>query len=190
MAAATVLWVLLPDGDVHYFLFLSIYAVAIGIGVLSHVPGGVGVFETVIIAGLGGRMPVEGILGALLLYRVIYYAVPLVLAVVALTVTELRRAALSNPMVGRAAAAVMPLVVGAMAVLLGAMLIFSGATPAPDEKLDWLQQVFPLPVVEGAHFLASVLGIFLIVSGAGWCTGSTVPGGSRSSSWRCRSRWR
>ncbi len=30
-------------------------------------------------------MPVEGILGALLLYRVIYYAVPLVLAVIALT---------------------------------------------------------------------------------------------------------
>ncbi len=59
--------------------------------------------------------------------------------------TELRRAALGNPMVGRAAAAIMPLVVGAMAVLLGAMLIFSGATPAPDEKLDWLQQVFPLP---------------------------------------------
>ncbi len=54
VAAATVLWVLLPDGDVHYFLFLSVYAVAIGIGVLSHVPGGVGVFETVIIAGLGG----------------------------------------------------------------------------------------------------------------------------------------
>lgn len=166
-AAAAVLYVLLPPGDVHYALFVPIYAVAIGLGVLSHVPGGVGVFETVIVGALAGRLPVEGVLGALLLYRVIYYAVPLVLAVIALTVTEVRRAAFANPMVGKAATATMPLVVGAMAALLGAMLVFSGATPAPDGKLDFLQEVFPLPVVEGAHFLASVLGIFLIVAGRG-----------------------
>ncbi|BBE71642.1 bifunctional lysylphosphatidylglycerol flippase/synthetase MprF [Oharaeibacter diazotrophicus] len=166
-ASAAVLWILLPAGPVSYPLVLSIYAVAIGLGILSHVPGGVGVFEATVVAGLGGRLPVEGVLGALLLYRVIYYAAPLALAVAALTVTEVRRAAGSNPLIGRATGAMVPLVLGTMAVLLGAMLVFSGATPAPDEKLDWLQQVFPLPLVEGAHFLASVLGIFLIVAARG-----------------------
>lgn len=166
-AAAAVLWVLLPAGPVGFPMFLSVYAVAIGIGVLSHVPGGVGVFETVIVGGLGTRLPVDGVLGALLLYRIIYYAVPLVLAAVALTVVEIRRAADANPMVKRAADAVLPLVLGTMGVLLGAMLIFSGVTPVPDARLDQLEALFPLPLVESASFLSSVLGVFLIVAARG-----------------------
>ena len=35
--------------------FLAVYSVAVGLGVLSHVPAGLGVFETVIIAALGRR---------------------------------------------------------------------------------------------------------------------------------------
>ena len=52
---------------------LSVYSVAIGLGILSHVPGGVGIFETVILGALGTRLPLDGLVGALLLYRVIYY---------------------------------------------------------------------------------------------------------------------
>ena len=79
IASALVLWVLLPAGAIDFPSMLSIYAVAIGLGILSHVPGGAGVFETVILGALGTRLPLDGLVGALLLYRVIYYVIPLAL---------------------------------------------------------------------------------------------------------------
>jgi phosphatidylglycerol lysyltransferase len=47
LAAAATLWVLLPSMGISFFAFGSIYLVAVALGVLSHVPGGLGVFELV-----------------------------------------------------------------------------------------------------------------------------------------------
>ena len=146
---------------------LSIYSVAVGLGILSHVPGGAGVFETVILGALGTTLPLDGLVGALLLYRVIYYVIPLVMAVIALTVTEIRRAAAANAALVRGTVALVPIVLSAFTVMLGAMLIFSGVIPASDQKLDWLQSAFPLPVVEAGHFIASILGLLMILTGRG-----------------------
>ena len=44
-ASATVLYVLLPDGVMGWPAFLAVYSVAVGLGVLSHVPAGLGVFR-------------------------------------------------------------------------------------------------------------------------------------------------
>jgi uncharacterized membrane protein YbhN (UPF0104 family) len=78
---AASLYVLLPDSmPLHFFSFVGLYAVAIQSGVLSNVPGGVGVFETVLISLLpGGATP--ALVSAVLLYRFMYYFVPLVLGV-------------------------------------------------------------------------------------------------------------
>lgn len=166
-AAGAVLYVLLPPGAISYPVFLAIYAVAIGLGVLSHVPGGIGVFETVILGTVGRELPLDGVVAALVLYRFVYYVVPLCVAVGAVTITELRRTALGNPIVGRAAGALLPIMASALAVLLGAMLVFSGVTPSPDARLDWLQDTLPPALVEGAHFASSVLGVLLIVAARG-----------------------
>jgi phosphatidylglycerol lysyltransferase len=179
IASALVLWVLLPAGPVSFAELLSIYSVAIGLGILSHVPGGVGVFETVVLGALGTKLPLDGLVGALLLYRVVYYVLPLAVAVIALTATELRRAAAANVALARGTVALVPLVQSAFAVMLGAMLVFSSVTPASDAKVDWLQFAFPLPVVEAAHFMASIFGLLMIVAarslvhrldGAWWTT--------------------
>ena len=45
--------------------FLAVYAIAVGLGVLSHVPAGLGVFETVIVASLGNAVNVDAVLGSL-----------------------------------------------------------------------------------------------------------------------------
>ena len=50
-------------------------------GVLSNVPGGAGVFETVIVLLLVGKIPGEAVVASLLAYRVIYYLLPFGLAV-------------------------------------------------------------------------------------------------------------
>ena len=46
LLAATTLYLLLPPSDLGFATFLAVFAAAILAGVASHVPGGVGVFET------------------------------------------------------------------------------------------------------------------------------------------------
>ena len=79
-AGAGVLFVLLPGGhNINFETFLAIYVLAVMLGVASHAPGGLGVFEATILLALSS-FPREPILGALLLYRICYYLVPFVLA--------------------------------------------------------------------------------------------------------------
>lgn len=168
-ASAAVLWILLPQTDLGLPAFTGIYAVAIGLGVLSHVPAGLGVFETVIIATIGASAPIDQVLGGLVLYRLIYYVLPLIVAVGLVSTTELRSAAQGDKAdrVLRAASRIAPLVLSTLTLIAGVMLIFSGVTPAFDERLDQLAGIVPLPLQEGAHFLASVLGLGLIVVARG-----------------------
>ncbi len=60
-----------------------------------------------------------------------------------------------------------PQVLAALALVLGAMLVFSGVTPARGIDLEWLGSFLPLPLIEGAHFLATVLGALLMISARG-----------------------
>ncbi|NMG36140.1 bifunctional lysylphosphatidylglycerol flippase/synthetase MprF [Azoarcus sp. TTM-91] len=168
-ASAAALWVLLPADSISLPAFIAVYAVAIGLGVLSHVPAGLGVFETVIVAALSSQVAPEKVLGALVLYRVIYHLVPLALAVLLITGLEARRAA-ASPLVSaalRAGKRLAPPLIGAFTLVLGALLIFSGVTPVGDEPLELLGAAVPLPLVEGAHFLASVLGVVLLIVARG-----------------------
>ncbi|MGE0213783.1 MAG: bifunctional lysylphosphatidylglycerol flippase/synthetase MprF [Parvibaculaceae bacterium] len=168
-ASAAVLYVLLPPVDIGWPAFVAIYAVAVGLGVLSHVPAGLGVFETVIIASLGRSVDVDAILGSLVLYRVIYHGLPLLLATILVSVAELQQVAARPAFAGlrRVAGRLAPPLLATFTFILGAVLIFSSVTPASHAKLDFLAAYLPLPLVEGAHFLASLLGLALIVSARG-----------------------
>ena len=168
-ASASVLYVLLPAGTVGWPAFLAIYAVAVGLGVLSHVPAGLGVFEAVIVASLGRAGGVDAVLGALVLYRVIYHLLPLLIAIVVMIGIELRQLA-GHPAASslrRAGGRMTPLLLATLALVLALMLVLSGVTPTPDENLDFLANYVPLPIIEGAHFLASLLGLALFIVARG-----------------------
>lgn len=79
-AAAGVLFVLLPHhGELDFFTFAATYVFACILGVASNAPGGIGVFE----AAMLKAVPIasqESVLASLLLFRLIYYFVPFVLA--------------------------------------------------------------------------------------------------------------
>src|SRR6478735_656887 len=168
-ASATVLYVLLPQTAISWPVFLAIYAIAVGLGVLSHVPAGLGVFETVIIASLGSAVNIDAVLGSLVLYRLIYHVLPLLIAVLAVSATELRRFA-DHPVasdIRRIGIRLMPQLLSALSLLPGVMLIFSSVTPTPDQNLEFLANYLPLPIVEGAHFLSSLLGLTLVVAARG-----------------------
>jgi len=167
--SAAVLWVLLPQTDIAFPAFVSVYAVAIGLGIASHVPAGLGVFEAVIVGVIGRTASVEAVLSALFLYRLIYYGLPLIVASGVVSAFELKRVAagVRASKVLRAGARLSPRVLSALTLAMGAVLILSGVTPASDARLDLLSQFLPLPIVEGAHFLESVLGLGLIVIARG-----------------------
>lgn len=69
---------------------VSVLLVAAVAGVITHVPAGLGVLETVFIALLSHQMPKYELLAALLAYRAIYYLAPLTLAAVLYLVAETR----------------------------------------------------------------------------------------------------
>ena len=82
-AALVALYVLLPATTEMPTLvqFVPIFVGATVLGIVSHAPGGVGVFETAILAMLPGHAP--EVLVSLLAYRVIYNLLPFTIASVA-----------------------------------------------------------------------------------------------------------
>ncbi len=92
MLASLVLFVLLPAGNaMSYLEFFSVYLLAQLAGLVSQVPGGLGVFETVMVLMLSARMPANQIFGALLGYRALYYWLPLGAAALLLGLQEILR---------------------------------------------------------------------------------------------------
>jgi len=165
--SAAVLWSLLPAGaHIGFVPFLGTYALAVIAGILSHVPGGVGVFEAVMLLTLPG-VPADALLGSLLAYRAVYYLVPLVFGTLLFGSKELtdQRSQLrrAHQLASAYIAPVVPQVAGALTFLAGALLLFSGATPALEDRLAFLDQFLPLAVLEISHLAGSVIGLGLLV---------------------------
>jgi uncharacterized membrane protein YbhN (UPF0104 family) len=83
LVASAVLYVLLPPSETLSFgFFLGVFLLAQTAALISHVPAGVGVFESVVLLMLSGHLPAPPVFGALLVYRVVFYLLPLALAAV------------------------------------------------------------------------------------------------------------
>lgn len=169
--AAMTLYVLMP-GDVAQNLpyFFTIFFTAVGLGILSHSPGGLGVFEATIIAGLGasGR---SDVLAALLLYRVIYTILPFLVAAAGLgaIMAMARRRELTGGarVVWRAFRPLVPPVAAGIALLAGVFLLISGNLPAEQSHLGVLREFLPLSFIEASHLAGSIVGLLLIVVARG-----------------------
>jgi len=90
--AAAIIWVLLPEGAVGYFTFVGAYAPSVVVGLLSHVPGGVGVFEGSMSTLLKGLQPAS-LAAAFLGYRLFFFLLPLLIAGLALAADTVRERA-------------------------------------------------------------------------------------------------
>lgn len=170
-AAASVLWVLLPAGVAPSFVgLLDAFALAEVAGLVSHVPGGIGVFESSVLFLLGDAGAGPAVLASLVVYRVAYYLVPLAVGVVLLGVHEAWRYAgavrRTGTALGTAASSLVPPALASATFVVGAVLVASGALPAMPARLAALR-VVPLPVVELSHLGASVVGVLLMLLGRG-----------------------
>ena len=162
-----VLYVLLPASTtLSYPGFLSMFLLAQIAGMLSQIPGGLGIFETMVLTLLGPILPIHSILGSLLVYRAIYYLLPLVVATMLLGAHEIfqRKAEVKRAglIIGQWIPRLLPNVFAFAIFVSGAVLLFSGAIPAVNWHLLWLKDFLPLPVIEISHFLASLVGVGLL----------------------------
>jgi phosphatidylglycerol lysyltransferase len=167
LAAAVAYVLLLPTTTLSFPSFLGIFVLAQVIGLVSHVPGGLGVFETIVVMLLRGQAPSAMIVGSLLVYRIVYYFLPFAAAAVTLALYEFRSRRAAVTSVAHAAAtwlpAVVPRALAAVTFAAGSILIFSGALPAESSRLEFLGDLVPLSVIEVSHFIGSVVGVGLLL---------------------------
>jgi phosphatidylglycerol lysyltransferase len=163
---ATVLYVLLPVPTGTSFLgFLTIFVLGLVAGTASHVPGGIGVFEAVLLLGLP-EVPPAMLLGAVLLFRCIYYLLPLGFAAALFAGHELvlHRGRLERvrDTTSDWLAEIGPHVMAILLIFGGVILLFSGAIPVHEDRMAIIESVVPLWVVEPAHLLGTVSGVGLV----------------------------
>ena len=159
-AAAAALWFLLPSGGVPLPTFFAFYAIAMALGVISHVPGGLGVFEAVIMLAWGSHAPAGEIAGALVMYRLIYFLLPLLIAAALLASLEMRSSVLAP--IARAAVRLSPGIMTALVLVAGIMLLVSGVTPATHSADRLLRTNVPLIAVEMSHLIGSIAGLAML----------------------------
>jgi uncharacterized membrane protein YbhN (UPF0104 family) len=81
IGAAGIIYFALPEqGNPGFFIVLGAFLLSFSAGLLSQVPGGVGVMEAVFLAIMPG-MPATAVFAALLVWRLFYLIVPLALSV-------------------------------------------------------------------------------------------------------------
>ena len=172
MLASLVLFVLLAPGTaISYPEFLAVFLLAQLAGLVSQVPGGLGVFETVILLMLHARLPANQIFAALLGYRALYYWLPLGIAALLLGLQEImrkkERMGVFVRLFERWLSPMVPQVLAVTAFIGGAILLFSGTTPAAEQRIAFLKKLIPLPFLELSHFIGSVAGMGLLLLGRG-----------------------
>jgi phosphatidylglycerol lysyltransferase len=166
--AGSVLYVLLPRSvHISFAIFVTAYMLGQIAGLVSQIPGGLGVFESVVVMLLPVEVPTAPLVASLLAYRGIYYLLPLGLASVLLGTYEIleRRKRFKQwlGVFGRWIPGLAPRLLAFSTFVTGVILSFSGAAPAVGHRLAWLRDLLPLPVLEVSHFLGSLIGLGLLL---------------------------
>jgi phosphatidylglycerol lysyltransferase len=168
--AAVVLYVLMPQpARGHFIAFVATFILAQAAGLISQVPGGLGVFETVVLLSLPNSEGHAAAIGSLIAYRAIYYLLPLAVALLVLAAyevgTQIEHLKRGFWMAGAALRVVTPQLLAVITFAGGSVLLFFGTVPAMPARLAWLNKLLPLGVLELSHFLGSVVGVCLLLLG-------------------------
>ena len=144
--SCAVLWLMLPaTAHVDFVALAGAYAIGVTAGLISHVPGGLGVFETVVVLAVP-QVPTDALLGSLLAYRAVFYLAPLGVATVMFAAEELGAQRADDrgdhrPDERRGA----------------------GATRHVDGEIASIARFLPLPVLELSHLVGSAIGLALLI---------------------------
>ena len=163
---AAIFYVLLPPVEGLTFIrFVGIYLAAYAAGIVASVPGGLGVFDAAIVIGLAPYMGAAEVVGALLVFRLYYYIVPLFISGLLFAGFEIsqRRGTLSRfTALGSGAMPLEVPVLSGLVALGGALLIFLGSLPVGELK-EWAGYEAAI----ASQFASSLVGSLLMVMAFG-----------------------
>jgi uncharacterized membrane protein YbhN (UPF0104 family) len=186
---AGIFYQLLPEAKGLTFLrFLGVYVASYTAGLAANVPGGIGVFDAAMLKGMENYLEPASILGAVIVFRLYYYVIPLFLAGFLFAGNEilLRGGALVNsPKIARKTqglsrwsepALAAYAATGAVA-LCGAMLLGIGLL---DQRPDfsWIDPDYADLVANAGQYVPSLIGAALIVLSIGLSQRVTLAWGS------------
>ncbi|HET9870300.1 MAG TPA: phosphatidylglycerol lysyltransferase domain-containing protein, partial [bacterium] len=165
------LYLFLPHSGLSYTSFISIYLLAQVFGTVSQVPGGLGILETTFVVLLSPALPAPSVLGAVLAFRLVYFFIPFLLGLSALTGYEVthnkegfkRALQIFNRWMPDLA----PFGFAGLTFFAGALVLFFNANPEVTRRLLWLNEFIPLGLLEGSHLAAGVLGAMLLLLARG-----------------------
>ena len=157
IAAAACMYVLLPDDlGIGFIDFLPSYLMAQVAVVLTHVPGGVGVFELVILH-LTHTPREQAVFAAVLLFRLIYFILPLLAAAALLAVYEARQSRNTLREAGRWLSVLSHSIAAYTTFVGGCILLVSAMLPTLPAVVAQLDDFLPLCAFRG---LAALRGLW------------------------------
>ena len=180
LLAAAVLWACLYLSGAHVKppLLLAAFAGASVLGLASQVPGGLGVFDGLILIALkqaGFDQPV--ILSGLVLFRVAYYLLPLLVGLFVGSemftqnsplVARLRTRLARHPLFGLLGLPALLLadfgtrILAVLTFGAGALLLASAAMPSVIEHIEQVRAHLPILFVEGSSWFSILTGVLLL----------------------------
>ncbi len=185
---AAICYALLPS--VHgltYLRFLAIYLASYSAGLAASLPGGIGVFDSAMLLGLEPYLDAPRVVGAIVVFRLFYYVIPLFLAGGMFTGNEIlvRGAALRGGVLARIAGSVslrnepdfaIAAATGIVA-MCGALLLTLGVL-APQPDVAWIDPDLIDVATSAGQFVPSLIGAGLIVLAVGMSQRVTLAWGS------------
>jgi phosphatidylglycerol lysyltransferase len=162
---------------------LGSFAGASVLGLVSLVPGGLGVFDGLMLVALtAGGYDQGAVTAGLFLFRIVYYLLPLLAALYVGSGTVAQQVPIFAQAMGRLRAHPLFVVLGLPASLLadlgirvlaaltffaGLVLLASAAIPAVHERVVAVRQVLPAAAIESSYWLSILTGTLLLGLGRG-----------------------
>jgi uncharacterized membrane protein YbhN (UPF0104 family) len=175
---ATIFYALLPHAPgLTWLIFLGVYVASYTAGLAANLPGGIGVFDTAMLFGLEPYMSAPHIVGAILVFRLYYYVIPLFLAGSLFAGNELllRGGGLLGglgrlaPMqaIGRWSEPDFAVTAATGAVgLCGALMLCLGVL-APQADFSWIDPDYGELASQAGQFVPSLIGAGLVMMAVG-----------------------
>lgn len=164
LLSSTALYVLmLAAGPVSFPRFLSGFLLAQIVTQIFPLPGGVGVFEAAMLLMRPPGLAAPLATAALLIYRAVYYLIPLCGAAGILALEASGKDKRRTSPVVRVAREATPHIFAVLTFIAGVILLAFDTLPDTPVDLTWVSHLLQLAVIEGSHFLGSLIGMGLIL---------------------------
>jgi uncharacterized membrane protein YbhN (UPF0104 family) len=171
---ATIFYALLPQAPgLTWLIFLGVYVASYSAGLAANLPGGIGVFDTAMLLGLEHYLDAPHIVGAIVVFRLYYYVIPLFLAGGLFAGNEvlLRGGALFKGRawlpdlqgLGRLSEPDFAVASATGSVALCGMLMLCLGVLAPQNDFSWVDPDYANLASQAGQFIPSLIGAGLVV---------------------------